>query len=194
MRRLFDAARKERGASVVEYSVVMALIIIVSIPAMGRANEAVSDAFVRSTSSFASTGYSYAAGGGGGGGGGTTTTTTTTVPPTTTTTTTTVPPTTTTTTTTTVPPTTTTTTTIPDGGQGANQTKTATYGDEISVTFWETDGVVTFGSVQADGWTYEVTKDKERRQNLEFTNTTSGKVVQIKGWLNKKDVLKTKVT
>jgi len=185
MRRLFDVARKERGASIVEYSVLLALVALVAVPAMGSATSAGSDALGDSVAHFA---YD------GGGSGPTTTTvppttTTTTVPPTTTTTT--VPPTT--TTTTTVPPTTTTTTTLPNGGGVANQTEKATYKDEISVTFWETDGVVTFGSVQADGWTYKVTKDYKRRQNLKFTHTTSGKVVLINGWLNKKDVLKTKV-
>ncbi len=185
MRKLFDVARKERGASIVEYSVLLALVALVAVPAMGNATSAGSDALGDSVAHFA-----YAGDGG-------ISTPTTTVPPTTTTTT--VPPTTTTTTvppttTTTTVPTTTTTTTIAGGGQVANQTKTAAYLDEISVTFWETDGVVTFGSVQADGWTYKVKKDYKRRQNLKFTKTTSGKVVQINGWLNKKDVLKTKVT
>ncbi len=178
MRKLFDVARKERGASIVEYSVLLALVALVAVPAMGNATSAGSDALGDSVAHFA-----YAGDGG-------SSTPTTTVPPTTTTTTT-VPPTT--TTTTTVPPTTT-TTTLPNGGGVANQTEKATYKDEISVTFWETDGVVTFGSVQADGWTYKVKKDYKRRQNLTFTNTTSGKVVLINGWLNRRDVLKTKVT
>ena len=190
MRKLFEKANRERGASLVEYSVALALIVIVSIPAMGTANSATTEALNNSVAHFA---YD------GGGSGSTTTTvpsstttttstTPTTVPPTTTT----VPPTTTTsttsTTTTTVPPTTT-TTTLPV----ANQTKKATYLNEISVTFEETDGEVTFGSVEADGWTYKVTKDKERRKHLKFTHSKTKKVVVIKGWLNKNDKLKTKV-
>ena len=180
MRKLFDMAKKERGASIVEYSVLLALFALVAVPAMGGATSAASDALDESVAHFAYTGD--------GGGSPTTTvpssTTTTTVPPTTTTSSTS-------TTTTTVPPTTT-TTTLPV----ANQTKSAAYLDEISVTFWETDGVVTFGDVEADGWTYKVTnatKDDDRKQTLKFTNTTSGKVVFIRGKLNTNDVLKTKV-
>lgn len=176
MRKLFEKANRERGASIVEYSVALALIVIVSIPAMGTANSATTEALNNSVAHFA-----YDGGDSG--------STTTTVPSSTTTTSSTTSTTSTTTTTTTVPPTTT-TTTLPV----ANQTKKATYLNEISVTFEETDGEVTFGSVEADGWTYKVTKDYKRRQNLKFTHTKSGKVVLIKGWLNKKDVLKTKVT
>jgi len=175
MRNLFDRANRERGATIVEYSVALALIVLVSVPAMGTANSAATEALGDSVAHFA-----YEGGGG---------STTTTVPPTTTTTssTTTTSTTSTTTTTTTVPPTTTTTTVPP------SQVQTATYLGEISVTFAETDGEVTFGSVEADGWTYEVIRDRTRRKNLEFTHTASGKVVQINGWLNRNDVLKTKV-
>jgi Flp pilus assembly pilin Flp len=196
MRNRLDQERTERGATLVEYSMLLALFALAMLPAVSVTKDAIADSQARSVSHFATTAYTFGNDDGGGGGDGTTTTTTlppttttTTVPPTTTTTT--LPPTTTTTTvpptTTTVPPTTTTTTIPP------NQTSTATYEDEVSVTFNETDGVVTNESIEADGWTYEIIEDSGTKVHLKFTRKDPDKSVVMKGWIDETGNLKTNV-
>jgi len=178
MRRLLKPGNRERGSSLVEYAVVVAVMILGLVPAVDFAGDAVGTVLDASVAPYVAT-----PGGGGGGGGSTTTvpeTTTTTVPPTTTTT---VPP----TTTTTVPPTTTTTTIPP------NQVAAAQFGDEILVPFSETDGVVTYGDVEADGWTYVVTSDTGTSIRMVFTTKNPDHKVVVKGWLNTNGILKTRV-
>jgi hypothetical protein len=143
----------------------MAVLVLGLVPVMSFTTDAVVEANENSVAHFADTGYSDSGG----------PTTTTTVPPTTTTT-------------TTVPPTTTTTTTVPP-----NQTNTAAYGGEISVTFTETAGEVDYGSVVADGWTYTITQDTGTRIHLKFTNSDTGQIVVVRGFLNLSAVLKTRV-
>lgn len=81
-----------------------------------------------------------------------------------------------------------------DAGDGtpANQSVTAGMFAQFSVTFEERDGVLTTGSVSSGDWRYRVTKDTGRRIHLEFTHPYRDEVV-VKGWLNRKDVLKTRV-
>ncbi len=180
MRRLLNPLKRERGSSLVEYAVVVAVMIMGLVPAVGFANDAVVTVLDASVAPYVDTSEG---GSGGGGGGGSTTTvppTTTTVPPTTTT----VPP-----TTTTVPPTTTTTTTtVPP-----NQVAAAQFEDQISVAFSETDGVVTYDDVEADGWTYVITSDTGTYIRMVFTTTNPDHKVVVRGWLNSNGVLKTAV-
>jgi hypothetical protein len=185
MRRLLNPLKRERGSSLVEYAVVVAVMIMGLVPAVGFANDAVVTVLDASVAPYVDTSEG-GSGDGGGGGGSTTTvpeTTTTTVPPTTTTTT--VPPT---TTTTTVPPTTTTTTVPP------NQVAAAEYEDEISVTFSETDGVVTYDDVEAEGWTFVVTEDSGTSIRMEFTTTNPDRTVNVRGYLSWTGNLRTRVT
>ena len=170
MRNRLDQERTERGATLVEYSMLLALFALAMLPAVSVTKDAIADSQARSVSHFATTAYTFGNDDGGGGGDGTTTTTT--LPPTTTTT---------------VPPTTTTTTIPP------NQTSTATYGDEVSVTFNETDGVVTYESIEADGWTYEIIEDSGTKVHLKFTRKDPDKSVVMKGWIDETGNLKTNV-
>lgn len=178
MRHLFDPKRTERGATLVEYGVLMAVLVIGLIPVMNLTTDAIAGSHESAASHFATTPYSYRSGGGGEGGGGEGgggegTTTTTTVAPTTTTT--------------TVAPTTTTTT------LAANQTETASFGNEISVTFTEIDGEVDYESVEADGWTYVVTHDTGTYLRMKFTQSNPDHKVIVKGSLNANGVLNTAV-
>ncbi len=167
---------REQGATLVEYAVLLAILIVLWIPVIGATNYALSGVFAGWTDHFSDAGYGPT-----NGSGTTTTTTTTTMPQTTTTR-------------TTVPPTTTTTTAAPGGGkEPLTQAKTAVFEDEISVTFEVTAGVVTHGSVMAHGWTYKVTTDTGRKVHLKFTHEESGDQVTVKGWLHKNDELKTSV-
>jgi len=184
MRRLLNPLKRERGSSLVEYAVVVAVMIMGLVPAVGFANDAVVTVLDASVAPYVDT--SEGGSGDGGGGGGSTTTvppTTTTVPPTTTTST--VPATT--TTTSTVPATTTTTTVPP------NQVAAAQFEDQISVAFSETDGVVVYDSVEADGWTYVVTRDTGTYIRMVFETTNPDHKVVIKGLLNSSGVLVTRV-
>ncbi|MEE8457151.1 MAG: hypothetical protein V3S28_03800 [Acidimicrobiia bacterium] len=153
----------EQGATLVEYAVLLAILVVLWIPVIGATNYAMSGVFAGWTDHFSDAGSGPTSGNG-------------------------------TTTTTTVPPTTTTTTAAPgDSEEPEPQTKTAVFEDEISVIFEATDGVVTYGSVEAHGWTYKVTKDTGRRVHLKFTHEESGDQVTVKGWLHKRDELKTSV-
>ncbi|MCL1600281.1 MAG: hypothetical protein M3112_01940 [Actinomycetia bacterium] len=177
MRNRFESAGTERGATIVEYSMLMSLFVVALIPVLALTTNGVAAAHDNAASHFSTTLHSYSEDdGGGGGGGGGTSTTTTTVPPTTTT----VPPTTTTTvppTTTTVPPTTTTTTVPP------NQVETADYNGEIVVVFSETDGVVGYEIVEAEGWTVEILVENDDKVRLRFTRQDPYLRVIAKGWL-----------
>jgi len=157
---------REQGSTLVEYAVLFAILIVLWIPVIGATNYALSGVFAGWPDHFSEAGYGPT------NGSSTTTTTTTT----------------------TVPPTTTTTTATPGGGdEPLTETKTAVFNDEISVTFELTAGFVTYGSVVADGWTYEVKKDTGHKVHLKFTHEESGERVTVKGWLHKKDELKTSV-
>ena len=76
-----------------------------------------------------------------------------------------------------VPPTTTTTTIPP------NQIETADYIGEIVVTFTETDGVVGFEIVEADGLTVEILTEADEKVRLRFTRQDPCLRVIAKGWL-----------
>ena len=171
MRRLLNPLKREQGATLVEYGILVAVLALGLIPVMNLTTDAIAGSHESAASHFATTPRSYQNDGGG---------SATTVPPTTTTT---VPP----TTTTTVPPTTTTTTIPP------NQVAAAQFGDEILVPFSETDGVVTYGDVEADGWTYVVTSDTGTSIRMVFTTKDPDHKVVVKGWLNSKGILKTRV-
>jgi len=171
MRRLLNPLKRERGSSLVEYAVVVAVMIMGLVPAIGLANDAVVTVLDASVAPYLDTSE-----GGSGGGGGSTTT----VPPTTST----VPAT---TTTSTVPATTTTTTVPP------NQVAAAQFEDQISVAFSETDGVVTYDDVEADGWTYVIRSDAGTYIRMVFATTNPDHKVVIKGFLKSNGVLKTKV-
>jgi len=73
-----------------------------------------------------------------------------------------------------------------------DDSKTATYEDELEATFEVTDLKLSLGEVKADGWTYKITKSTDRRITMRFTSDDTGDVVIVRGWLNKKDKLKTK--
>jgi hypothetical protein len=160
MRRLLNPLEGERGSSLVEYAVVVAVMIMGLVPAVGFANDAVVTVLDASVAPYVDTSE---------GGSGSPTT----VPPTTTTS--------------TVPATTTTTTVPP------NQVAAAQFGDEILVDFSETDGVVVYDSVEADGWTYVITSDTGTYIRMVFTTTNPDHKVVIKGLLNSSGVLKAKV-
>jgi hypothetical protein len=89
----------------------------------------------------------------GGGGGGETSTTTTVVPATTTTT---------------IPP---------------NQIQTADYDGEIVVTFTETDGVVGYENVEAEGWMVDILVEDEDVVRLRCTREDPYLRVIARGWL-----------
>ncbi len=72
-------------------------------------------------------------------------------------------------------------------------TETAGVDGKAEATFVVRDGVMELKDVDADGWNYRITKQTDRRINVRFTNPDTGEVIRVNGWLNKKDVLKTKV-
>ena len=75
-----------------------------------------------------------------------------------------------------MPPTT--TTTIPP-----NQIELADYNGEIVVIFTETDGVVGYEIVQADGWTVAILVETEDKVRLRFTRQDPYLRVIARGWL-----------
>lgn len=81
-----------------------------------------------------------------------------------------------------------TTTTAPD-----LPTETAGVDGKAEATFVVRDGKMELSGVDADGWTYRITRQTDRRINVKFTNPDTGEVIRVNGWLNKKDVLKTRV-
>lgn len=72
---------------------------------------------------------------------------------------------------------------------------TATNGvdGKVSATFAVIDGTVVLESYASSGWTHKITKDTGSRVNVKFTNDTTGEVIRVNGWVNKKGKLKTKV-
>lgn len=81
-----------------------------------------------------------------------------------------------------------------DRGGVVEQSKSAVYGDEFAAAFEVTNGKVYLGEVAtADGWSYRVTRDTGRRIAVRFRNSESGEVVRVAGWLNRRDVLRTRV-
>ncbi len=79
-------------------------------------------------------------------------------------------------------------------GGAVEQTKTAAYNDDFDAAFEVTNGRVYLGNVDtAGGWSYRVTRDTGRRVVLRFRNSDSGEVVRVVGYLNRRDVLRTRV-
>ncbi|GMQ94480.1 MAG: hypothetical protein BMS9Abin12_1972 [Acidimicrobiia bacterium] len=131
MQNTFETSNKERGASMVEYAMLIAFISIVSVAAVGLLGGSVTEAFTGAADGMAT--------------------------------------------------------------QPAKEYVSAGIDGELQATFEVSGGKVALGTVDADGWTYKVTKDTGRRVVVKFTNSTSKKIVSVKGWLNKKDAFKTKV-
>ena len=80
-----------------------------------------------------------------------------------------------------------------DRGGAVEQSKTATYGNQIATTFEVVNGRVYLGDVAADGWTSRVVRNTERRVVVRFQNSDTGKVVRVIGALNRRDVLRTRI-
>ena len=72
-------------------------------------------------------------------------------------------------------------------------TKSAGLDGKVNATFGLVDGKVVLESTQGDGWTMTVVKDTGTRVNTKFKNDTTGEVIRVNGWVNKKGLLKTKV-
>ncbi len=125
--------RSERGASLVEYTLLTALIALVAVVAIGFLGRSASASFTEAGGDLARGGL-------------------------------------------------------------VEQSKVATYGEAVNATFEVTNGRVYLGNVTADeGWTYRVARDTGRRVVLRFRNSDTGEVVRVVGWLNRRDVLRTRV-
>lgn len=72
-------------------------------------------------------------------------------------------------------------------------TETAGVDGKVKATFVLIDGKVVLASTEGDGWTMKVTKDTGTRINTRFKNDTTGQVIRVNGWVNRKGTLKTKV-
>lgn len=71
--------------------------------------------------------------------------------------------------------------------------KSAGIDGEIEATFALIDGTVVMTDSFGPGWTMQVVKDTGTRVNTKWTNDTTGEVVRVNGWVNKKGNLRTKV-
>ena len=72
-------------------------------------------------------------------------------------------------------------------------TETAGVDGKVKASFSLVDGTVVLNETQGDGWTMKVVKDTGTRVNTRFKNDTTGEVIRVNGWVNKKGQLKTKV-
>lgn len=215
----------ERGATMVEYAMLVSLIAVASVVVIGAVAAGLDDTYQVTAASLDDEGTGHAAPGGsldGGGGDGGSVTTTSMLPagPGTggtpgpgdstddgeaTTTTTAAPESTTTTTlaaaaeTETTESTTTTTTAAPSGSTGGgggettgtpNQTETVGEKGEFSVTFVEIDGVVQISEIDAAGWDYEITMDKDHQIHIDLDEKGSRRTAKVKGWLTGNGTLK----
>lgn len=142
----FNRENRERGATLVEYGVAMALIVAVSVPAMGAATTAMSTGMNDSVSHFAHTDQNLGPSGG----------TASTVP---------VP----------VPV----AVTIPFQEVTKEVMRVHGVDVNISVTFRETNGVVSVQSIVPDGWRYEIVEQVNRRMNICFYHPDSNRELRV---------------
>ncbi len=210
MTRNTHSGSNERGAALVEYALLVALIAVVLIVSINFLGGKLGDTFARastevgSTSALAAsdtTGSSGTSGSGSAAGSGTTTTTnaaaTTTSLPAATTTTTSLPAAT--TTTTTIAATTTTTTAAFGSGSGSvqgstpDQSKTAVYKDEFQITFGAFGDTISVTGVDAGDWTYEIVKNTDKKLKVKFTSADGDDVVLVEAKIKKNGKLKTEV-
>jgi pilus assembly protein Flp/PilA len=133
--RTADRAR-ERGASLVEYALVVGLIAVVALVAVGLVGGSVSDSFDGTATAFAAAG---------------------------------------------------------NDATVDYPTETAGVDGKVKATFIVVDGEVILDSTDADGWTMTILQDTGTRVNTRFKNDTTGEVIRVNGWTNKKGVLLTKV-
>ncbi|VAW05936.1 hypothetical protein MNBD_ACTINO01-2291 [hydrothermal vent metagenome] len=208
MTRNTHSGSNERGAALVEYALLVALIAVVLIVSINFLGGKLGTTFaqastkVGSTSALAAsdtTGSGGTSGSGSAAGSGTTTTTnaaaTTTSLPAATTTTTTIAA----TTTTTVAVTTTTTMAASGSGSGPvqgstpDQSRTAAYKGEFQITFGASGDTISVTGVDAGDWTYKIIKNVDKKLKVKFTSADGDKVVLVEAKIDKRGKLKTKV-
>lgn len=207
MTRNTHSGSNERGAALVEYALLVALIAVVLIVSINFLGGKLGTTFaqasteVGSTSALAAsdtTGSGGTSGSGSAAGSGTTTTTnavaTTTSLPAATTTTTSLP-----TTTTTVAVTTTTTMAASGSGSGPvqgstpDQSRTAAYKGEFQITFGASGDTISVTGVDAGDWTYEIVSNTDKKLKVKFTSADGDDVVLVEAKIKKNGKLKTEV-